>query len=246
MLAMALATLVVGCTEVTPVRSPRVIHSNAYAGYTIGVPRTIDAGATIAHQVEISDTNPFAESNLVLNEPCKVIDHALLDNVVGTRSLQLQPGPLHIDATVASPTKLYLQKFPGKPGKGSALYLAVHPDGTIADRLWTEWAGENELDRNIAKISLEPADCRYVRSGTAPAFNSMSRPTGVALVYAGRDASGLLKFGQVQNGMFMQQLMTPAQPGDYDVLGLKLRVIRVDGYKLTYEVKAPAASAMRR
>lgn len=93
-LAIALAALFAGCVEVTPIRSPRTFHSNAYAGYTIDVPRTIDAGATIAYQVETTDVDPFAESDLVLEQPCKVIDHSLdigLEKLSTAHGLQASP-----------------------------------------------------------------------------------------------------------------------------------------------------------
>lgn len=175
--------------------------------------------------------DPYALSGLVLEQRCKVIDHALLDNVVDTRSLDLQSGPLHVDGMISTPTKLLLQKFPGNPGKGASLYLAVHPDGTIAPRLWTGRTGETELDRNVGKISLVPANCRYVRSSTpASTLEPATCRTGVQLVYMGRDPSGLLKFAQVEYGMSLQQALVPAQPGKYSVLGLGVRIIKVSDY----------------
>lgn len=233
----ALAVAFSGCVEVTPIQHPRSLDHYTWRGYVPGATRTVDAGATVAFQTDTTAANPNAQARLVLEQSCKVIDHALLDNVVGTRTLDLAPGPLHVDATIASPTSLYLQKFPGNPGKGSALYLAVHPDGTIADRLWTGWVGEKKLDRNVAKITLDPADCHYIPStATSSVATSVSRPTGVTIVYVGRDPSGLLKFAQLQGGYFMRQVVTPAEPGEYSVLGLQLRIVGVNGYRLTYEV----------
>lgn len=236
--AIGLAAAFTGCTEVTPVRVSQTLTSQAYEGYERGVPRIVDAGATIAYQVETTSSNAFARSDLILKQPCNVIDHGLLDNVVGTRRLDLQPGPLHVDAIISNPSKLLLQKFPGNPGKGSALYLAVHPDGTIDDRLWTGWIGESKLDRNVGTISLEPANCRYVHSASpAPALEQTRRRTGVQLAYMGRDSSGLLKFAQVEGGMSLQQTLVPAQPGTYSVLGLGVRIIRVSGYRVTLSVE---------
>lgn len=235
---VAIAVALFGCTEVTPVRVSRTLTANAYDGYQRGAARTVDAGATIAYQVDQTMANPYGISGLVLEQPCKVIDHALLDNVVGTRSLELPAGPLHVDAVISKPTKLLLQKFPGNPGKGAALYLAVHPDGTIAPRLWTGWVGEQDLDRNVGSISLEPSDCRYVRTPVSPAsLQVTSHRTGVQLVYMGRDPSGLLKFAQVDHGMTLQQTLVPAQPGTYSVLGLSVRIIKVSGYRVTLTIE---------
>jgi len=130
-------------------------------------------------------------------------------------------------------------------------FVAVHSDGSIDHKLWIGASPRPNqiLSKHVTrswfgKATFSPADCHYspVAEPSTPSRERESTELEYTVVYLGRDSSGLLKFAAIHPGyassFTSRVLLVPAEPGIYNVHGLELRVIGVNGFKLTYEIQS--------
>lgn len=211
---------------------------HAFVGFQSGMTRTVDAGATIAERVTRQRVGIGAQAStrrFYLPGPCEV--------TAGLDTYQLPSGVLENPIIIPGSPRLVLAATNG--GVTDHRYVAVRPDGTISDRLWI---GNGAMGLEVGHVTrdplwhikLTPASCHYevTELPPMPAHDEVKTTVDYQVVYLGRDPSGLLKFGRQANGIMTYGPETPAEPGVYDVNGLGVRVIRVEGYKLTYRIES--------
>lgn len=208
-----------------------------FEGFKMGAVRTADTGATIAqavvHGTQVVDARP-ASTELVLQQPCDIKN--------GFARFRLNAGPVaesSFKVSTTPPVVLVPVETIDSLSK-SAAFAGVYPDGTIDQKLWMKSVSPGHfMHAWFGHAHFSPANCHFtpIPVPASPARVDQFTYVDYDIVYMGRDSSGFLKFAAVRpQSSYSAQELVPAQPGTYNLHGLELRVLDVEGFKLTYTV----------
>jgi hypothetical protein len=247
-----MASSLIGCAAGIPTRE--VTHGDIWSrdvwtGYTIDSITDASPGSIVASiQNATTKIVKFIEGDPIfyMASPC-VIEYP-------TQRVNLGAG-FHNDVKITQEQEpVYLLKLDRQYSNGTRFgdYIGVNQNGTIGNLYSSAVPIMNFGVGNVNIIDgapkmLDNSRCQFQISHANKSeekhFNTRLGNISANIIFEGRNETGILQFGYLTpSGLRYNRgtALVPAKPGVYGVDGLKISILRVSGYDITYKILDPA------